>query len=117
MLLAACGEPEPAPAADIRPVRIVTVEKSAGGRTIQLTGTIQAQTEVDLAFPIDGRLVERLVHVGDEVKPGQVIARLDPENEENALRAARASLPAAPLTLQQRPGWASWLSASSRHRP
>lgn len=95
VLLTACGEPEQEPVADIRPVRVVTVEKSSGGRTVQLTGTVQSQTEVNLAFRIDGRMVERLVNVGDQVKPGQVIARLDPENEENALRAARASLAAA----------------------
>jgi RND family efflux transporter MFP subunit len=95
VLLTACGKAEQEWTADIRPVRVVTVEKSSGGRTMQLTGTSQAQTEVNLAFRIDGRVIGRLVNVGDQVKPGQVIARLDPENEENALRAARASLAAA----------------------
>jgi RND family efflux transporter MFP subunit len=40
-------------------------------------------------------MVERLVNVGDAVAPGQPVARLDPENEENARRAARADLAAA----------------------
>jgi membrane fusion protein, multidrug efflux system len=94
-LLAACGPAEPPPAPEIRPVRVVTVEKQAGGETVSLTGTVQAQTEVNLAFRIDGRMIERPVNVGDEVKAGQVVARLDPGNEQNALRAARASAAAA----------------------
>ena len=94
-LLAAC-EPAAEPAApEIRPVRVLTIEERAGGDTVSLTGTVQAQMEVNLAFRIDGRMTERLVNVGDRVTPGQLVARLDPENEENALRAARADLAAA----------------------
>jgi len=94
-LLAACdGSPPPAPP-EIRPVRVATVERSTGGDVVSLTGTVQAETEVNLAFRIDGRMVERLVNVGDSVRAGQVIARLNRDNEENGLRAARASLVAA----------------------
>ena len=92
---AACGQAEEPGAPEIRPVRVVTVEEQVGGDTVSLTGTVQAQTEVNLAFRIDGRMTERLVNVGERVTPGQVVARLDPENEENALRAARADLAAA----------------------
>ena len=91
-LLAACGPSEEAAAPEIRPVRVVTVEEQARGDTVSLTGTVQAATTVNLAFRIDGRMVERLLNVGDRVEPGQLIARLDPENEENALRAARADV-------------------------
>jgi RND family efflux transporter MFP subunit len=73
----------------------MTVEKRPGGETASLTGTVQAQTEVNLAFRIDGQLIERPVNVGDQVSSGQLIARIDPENEQNALRAARASVAAA----------------------
>src|SRR6185295_9165906 len=55
-------------------------------------GTVQAETEVDLAFRIDGRMLERRVNVGDTVSAGQVIAVLDSENEASA---ARANLTAA----------------------
>ena len=40
-------------------------------------------------------MVERTVNVGDRVQPGQVVARLEPQNEMNALRAAEANLAAA----------------------
>jgi len=91
-IVAGCGAEEDAAAPEIRPVRVVTVEKREGGDTVSLTGTVQAKTTVNLAFRIDGRVVARLVNVGDRVAPGQLVARLDPENEENALRAARADV-------------------------
>lgn len=94
-LLAACGEPEEPAAPEVRPVRVITIEERAGGDTVSLTGTVQAEMEVNLAFRIDGRMIERLVGVGDQVEPGQIVARLDPQNEENALRSARADLAAA----------------------
>lgn len=94
-LLAAC-EPAAEPAApEIRPVRVVSVEERTGGDTVSLTGTVQAATTVNFAFRIDGRMTERLVNVGDRVEGGQIVARLDPEDEQNALRAARAELAAA----------------------
>ena len=99
--LAACDSgPPPAPP-EIRPVRVAAVERSTGGEVISLTGTVQAETEVNLAFRIDGRMVERLVNVGDMVQAGQVIARLNRDNEENGVRAARASVAAARAQLTE----------------
>lgn len=95
ILLAACGSDEEPAAEPIRPVRVVTVAKHEGGETLSLSGQIQAQDEVSLSFRIDGRMIERLVNVGDPVEAGQVIARLDPEPARNALRTAQANLSAA----------------------
>jgi RND family efflux transporter MFP subunit len=94
-LLSACGAEVEEATPEIRPVRVVSVQELSGGETVSLTGTVQAETEVSLAFRIGGRLIERLVNVGDQVTAGQVVARLDPEDDENALRAARADLTAA----------------------
>ena len=93
--LAACEEEEGAEAPELRPVRTVVVEETTAGETMTLSGTVESQVEVDLAFRIGGRLTERLVDVGDTVEAGQVVARLDPTDEENALRAAEAGLAAA----------------------
>jgi RND family efflux transporter MFP subunit len=60
-----------------------------------LTGTVQAQNEINLSFRIDGRLVERTVEIGDNVRPGRLIARLDPQNEESSLQSVRAQLAGA----------------------
>ena len=93
--LAACDDGKPAETQDIRPVRVMTVEGRAGGEIVSLTGTVQAETDVNLAFRIDGRMIERPVNVGDRVTAGQVVARLNRDNEESNLRAARAALAAA----------------------
>ena len=84
-----------------RPVRTVVVEQGGLGQTIVLTGQIQAEKEVALAFRIGGRIIERSVDTGDRVTPDQVVARLDPQNELNTLRSARAALSAAQGRLEQ----------------
>src|SRR5262245_20338417 len=71
IVLAACRPAEAPPAPEIRPVRTITIEKRTDGGTVSLTGTVQAQTEANLAFRIDGKLTERYVNVGDVVRPGQ----------------------------------------------
>lgn len=96
-LLSACqpaDEPQTAPA-PIRPVRVVTVEERPGGETVKLTGNVQARDDVSLAFRVGGQLIERTVNIGDRVRGGQVVARLDAQTERNAVDAARANLAAA----------------------
>ncbi|WP_373508077.1 biotin/lipoyl-binding protein, partial [Thiocapsa sp.] len=96
-LLTACQPAEESqPIAEpIRPVRVVMAEELPGGETVTLTGNVQAQDDVSLAFRVGGQLVERTVTVGDEVRAGQVVARLDGINERHAVDAARANLAAA----------------------
>lgn len=100
-LLAACDNAATPAPPEIRPVRIATVSQRSGGDVVALTGTIEAETQADLAFRIDGRLVERLVNIGDRVSAGQLVARLDPTNEENNLRARRAELTASTARLTE----------------
>jgi RND family efflux transporter MFP subunit len=56
---------------------------------------------VTLAFRISGRILENNATLGQRVEPGQMVARLESQNETNALRAARASLVAAQGQLTQ----------------
>jgi RND family efflux transporter MFP subunit len=93
--LAACDEAAEEVPPEVRPVRVVAVGAPGAGETVSLSGVIEAKTEGDLSFRIGGRMIERLVNVGDRVEPGQPVARLDPEDERNALRSAQAALAAA----------------------
>lgn len=93
-VLVSCGN-EPVPPSEGRPVGVVTVAAGQFSDDIQLSGEIQAKKDVGLAFRIGGRVLERPVNVGDRVKAGQVIARLEPTLERNALAAAKAALEAA----------------------
>jgi len=101
LLLAACKKEEQSEAPVPRPVRTVTVKPSDAGETVTLTGHVDAQDSSAMAFRISGRMTERFVNVGDVVKPGQELARLDPQNELNALRSAQAQQTAAQAQLTQ----------------
>jgi RND family efflux transporter MFP subunit len=101
VLLSGCNRETANEAPPPRPVRTVVAEKGGLGGSIVLTGQIQAEKEVALAFRIGGRIIERLVDSGDRVTPDQVVAKLDPQNDLNSLRSARASLSAAEARLEQ----------------
>jgi RND family efflux transporter MFP subunit len=88
--VASCDKPAP-PISQARPVRTITVEHSASGETVSLTGHVRAMIEANLAFRLDGRVIERLVDVGDVLKGGQVVARLDPQIQQNGLNTAQAN--------------------------
>jgi membrane fusion protein, multidrug efflux system len=90
-----------ASAPQVRPVRTITIEHHAEGETVSMTGQVRAKDQVSLAFRLDGRMIERPVNVGDVVTAGQVVARLDPQNEQNALRSAQANLASAEAVLTQ----------------
>ncbi|MFT3730489.1 MAG: efflux RND transporter periplasmic adaptor subunit [Hyphomicrobium sp.] len=94
-LIAGCGEQAKVEPQQPRPVRTVTAEKSELGELVVLTGQVQAENEAALAFRIGGRIIERSAGVGDHVLPDQILAKLDPQDELNALRSARAALSAA----------------------
>jgi RND family efflux transporter MFP subunit len=101
LLLVGCGPEAEATAPEPRPVRTVTIEKSQGGIPITFTGRIEAEDEVALAFRISGRILTTDGKLGERVEPGQVVARLESQNETNALRAAQANLAAARGQLTQ----------------
>jgi RND family efflux transporter MFP subunit len=101
MMLGGCKPETEAKAPQPRPVRTITVEKSEVGESVKLTGQISAENEAAVAFRIGGRIIQRLAGVGDHVEPDQVLAKLDPQNELNALRSARAALNAAQGKLTQ----------------
>ena len=101
VLLAACSQQAETSAPEARPVRTVTVEKREAGVPITLTGRIEAEDEVARSFRIAGRILESDLKVGDRVEADQLIARLESQNELNALRAANANLAAAQAQLTQ----------------
>ncbi len=80
---------------------MLTVERSAEDETVSLTGRIHAKDEVSLALRIDGRVLDRPVNVGDVLKPGQLVARRDPKDQQDGLRTAEANLSGLDAVLTQ----------------
>jgi RND family efflux transporter MFP subunit len=95
LALLVTGAASPPSSPDIRPVRTIVVNPRAEGESVSLTGHIRARTEESLAFRIDGRMIARKVDVGAVVKPGDLVAELDPQPKQDALRGAQAALSAA----------------------
>jgi membrane fusion protein, multidrug efflux system len=101
VVLSGCSKEADTAAPQPRPVRTVTVEQRAAGATVTLTGRIEAEDEVTLAFRISGRVLQNDRKLGDRIEPGQVVARLESQNERNTLRAAQANLVASQGQLTQ----------------
>jgi RND family efflux transporter MFP subunit len=89
------------PTPEVRPVRAVTVARGADGETVTMTGEVRAKNQVSLAFRLDGRMMKRPVNVGDVLKPGEIVAELDPQNQQNALLTARANLATVEAAMTQ----------------
>src|SRR5437016_6488987 len=88
------AEPDPR----LRPQLVrIAVAKPAGASERGFTGIISARVQSNLGFRVPGKVVERLVDVGQEVRAGQPLMRLDQKDlalaltaKENAVAAARA---------------------------
>ena len=93
-LLSACSKPQPV-AEGPRPVMVQKLALSSVQAGALYSGEVRARYESDLAFRIAGKIIERKVDVGAVVKPGQLLARLDPSDAGLNAEAARAQLAAA----------------------
>ena len=67
---------------------------------IKVSGAVEATT-VELSFRLPGRVLERLVDEGDQVKGGQTVARLESSDLEKEAAARRAELDAQKAALAE----------------
>lgn len=79
----------------VRAVRTWRADVSATAPTTALAGEVRARHEALIGFQVAGRLRSRDVQLGDPVRSGQVLARLDPEDLRLAQHAAEAAAVAA----------------------
>lgn len=101
LLLAGC-EANTAPAAKTeRPVGVqrITFENEDSAR--DFVGVVRARYENDLGFRVAGKIVTRIVNVGDRVHAGDVVARLDAQDLKLQVESAEAELAAATSNLAQ----------------
>src|SRR5215471_8737399 len=91
-LLTACQKEEKAAGTVVRPVRTVTVAMQEGGEKVSLTGEIQPRYQADLGFRVNGKILDRPVDVGTQVKTGDLLARLDPQQFRQDLEVAKAEV-------------------------
>ena len=98
-LLAACGSHAPEEA--LRTVRTVEVRYDMARDANRYFGSVQARHEVDQAFRVGGKVMERRVDVGGTVSEGDVLAVLDDVDYKLTEEAASQQLEAAMTRVRQ----------------
>ena len=79
----------------------VTVEGGQAGAVLNASGTVVAQQQATIAAQITGMVTEVLVHEGEMVEKGQLIARLDDRAARAAAEAAAGQLQAGDAAVEQ----------------
>jgi RND family efflux transporter MFP subunit len=101
LVLAGC-EASTAPAMKSeRPVQVQRVSLANESPARDFVGVVRARHEIDLGFRVAGKIVSRLVNVGDRVRAGDVVARLDARDIQLQAESAEAELSAATINLAQ----------------
>jgi RND family efflux transporter MFP subunit len=101
-LLAACDDhAASATAKPERPVQVHRVAFENENATREFVGVVRARYETDLGFRVAGKIVSRVVNVGDRVQVGDVVARLDPQDLKLQVESAEAEFAAAVSSLHQ----------------
>jgi RND family efflux transporter MFP subunit len=84
---AAAAKEEPPVSVQTEAARIIEVP-----RTLRLTGTLRGDRETDLAANANGRVLATSVERGEQIKPGQVLAKLDTRAAALSAADARAQV-------------------------
>jgi RND family efflux transporter MFP subunit len=98
LLLTACNKPPAAPE-PIRPVKTVHVGMEPGEAYLRLPGEVRARHETPLAFRVGGKITECKVNLGDTVRRGQILAKLEPADYQLATQSGAAGVAEVRSTL------------------
>jgi HlyD family secretion protein len=81
--------------------RLATVERGNVEQTVSSTGTLSAVKTVQVGTQVSGQVAAEYVDFNDHVKKGQLLARIDPTLQQQAVRDADAGLARAQAQLVQ----------------
>ena len=98
--LGACNDRSAASVERAAFVHTELVQPQDGEGGLTLTGEVQARFRADLSFRVSGRVLTRLVDVGAHVNAGDLLARLDPAEQQADFDAATAGVAAAESQLR-----------------
>ena len=99
-LCAGCGDKPQAPP-EARLVNVVRVTIGSTNNDVGYSGEVRPRYETNLSFRLAGKIVARNVEIGGLVKKGDVLARLDPEDQQLNARSAQSQLAAAKSEYEQ----------------
>jgi HlyD family secretion protein len=81
--------------ADAPQYRTLKVERGSMESAVTSSGIVSPVRQVVVGTQVSGQIVQLLADFNTEVKKGQLIARIDPENFENKVRQSSADLDVA----------------------
>lgn len=97
LLLAGCGHPPESDPRQVDPVVDTATVRPDISTTQTFTGVVAARVQSDLGFRVSGKVIQRLVDVGQHVHKGQPLMRIDPidlnlaiTNQKGAVASAKA---------------------------
>jgi RND family efflux transporter MFP subunit len=90
-LLCACSKEQPPPE-PVRPVLSMLVSAQDQAQLGRFAGTVEARYQSTLGFRVAGRIARREVDVGAQVQADQLLAVLDPTDQQNRLRSNQGDL-------------------------
>ena len=93
-MLYGCGRQAPPPQA-AQPVIALPVQAVDASLTTQFPGEVHSRYELPLSFRVPGQLTARYARLGDRVKQGQALAKLDDQDALKTQASAQAALDAA----------------------
>lgn len=100
LLLPACGKHAEAPPEPLRPVKSIKLGASIDDTALTLAGEVRARHESPLAFRVGGKVTECRVNLGDTVKRGEVLARLEPSDYKLGEQSSAANVAQAQSALK-----------------
>lgn len=92
---------EAAPPAPTHPVLVMTVKSQATTEARHLPGVVSSRYATEIGFQAGGRIGKRLVEVGQVVRQGQALLKLDASDYALALAAAEDQAAAAKVDADQ----------------
>ncbi|KTC75966.1 membrane fusion protein [Legionella birminghamensis] len=91
LFLISCSENEnTSKVAEKRPVKAIQIGNATVFEGRFFPGKAKASQEVELSFNVNGSLIELPVKIGDKIKKGDLVAKLDPRDFEAKVKAAKA---------------------------
>ena len=100
--LTGCDEPQAKTEPVVRAIQHMKVEDRASGQVRKISGLIQAADKSTLSFAVGGTVERIFVKLGDQVQPGQTLARLDTKPYRLTVTAAQGKLAEARAQLRDR---------------
>ncbi|MGQ7277628.1 hypothetical protein ACT91Q_06635 [Brevibacillus thermoruber] len=88
-------------AAEVKKVEITAVKKEQATQVSELSGTLQPLEEALVSFEVGGRVVELAKEEGDNVKAGELLARLDGSDYSLQVASANASVQQTAANLEK----------------